>query len=78
MREEKLEKKRMKEAKHKQGCFEGKSKDEAVEKIKKRPSSEHSNEAHKQDQGEEGEEVGSSRANDEAVKKEVPVPAHWG
>ena len=36
---EKLEKKSMKEAKHKQGGFEGKSKEEAVEKIKKRPSS---------------------------------------
>ena len=33
------------------------------------------NEAHKQEQG---EVVGSSRAKGEAVKKEVPVPAHWG
>jgi hypothetical protein len=44
---EKLENKRKKEAKHKQGSFEGKGKEEAVEK-KKRPSSKEDSEAQKQ------------------------------
>ncbi len=63
---QKLKKKRQKEAKNKQGDLEDKRKEEAVEKIQKRPSSEDSNEVHKQDQG---EEVGSSRAKGEAVKR---------
>ena len=63
--DEKLEKKSRNDAKNKQGGFEGKRK-EAVEKIQKRPSSEDSNEAHKQDQG---EEVVSSRAKGEAGKR---------
>jgi hypothetical protein len=44
---EKLENKRTKEAKHKQGSFEGKGKDEAVDK-RKRPVSEAGNEAQTQ------------------------------
>ena len=61
---EKLENKRKKEAEHKQGSFQGKGKEEAVEK-RKRPLSEEANEAQEQ-QHEEG--VGGSRASGEAVK----------
>ena len=61
---EKLENKRNKEAKHKQGSFQGKGKDEAVE-TRKRPWSEEANEAQEQ-QHEEG--VGGSRASGEAAK----------
>ena len=43
---EKLGNKRTKEAKHKQGSFQGKGKEEAVEE-RKRPSSEEGNEAQK-------------------------------
>ena len=49
---EKLENKRKKEAKHKQGSFEGKGKEEAVEK-RTRPLCEEANEAQKK-QHEEG------------------------
>ena len=62
---EKPENKRKKEAKHKQGSFQGKGKKEAVEK-RKCPSSEKANQAQEQ-QHEEG--VGSSRASGEAAKK---------
>jgi hypothetical protein len=62
---EKLENKKKKETKHKQGSFEGKGKEEAVEK-RKRPSSEEDNKAQKQ-QHEEG--VGGSRASCETAKK---------
>ncbi len=48
--DEKLERKRKKEAKHKQHSFEGKGKEEAVEK-RKLPSSEEDNEAQKQHHG---------------------------
>ncbi len=61
---EKLENKIKKEAKHKQGSFQGKGKEEAVEK-RKRPWSEEANEAQEQ-QHEEG--VGGSRASGEAAK----------
>ena len=63
--DEKLERKRKKETKHKQRGFEGKGKEEAVEE-RKRPSSDEGNEAQKQ---QHGEGVGSSRASGEAVKK---------
>ena len=63
--DEKLEKKRKKEAKHKQRGFEGKGNGEAVEK-RKRPS-EKGNEAQKPQHG-EGE--GSSRAS-EFIGKEA-------
>ena len=49
---EKLEKKRKKDTKHKQGGLEGKGKEEAVA-IRKRPSSEKGNEVQKQQDGEE-------------------------
>jgi len=62
---EKLDNKRKKEAEHKQGSFEGKGKEEAVEK-RKRPLFEEGNEAQKQ-QHEQG--VGGSRASGEAGKK---------
>ena len=61
---EKLENKRKKEAKHTQGSFDGKGKEDAVEE-RKRPSSEEDNEAQEQ-QHEEG--VGGSRASGEAAK----------
>ncbi len=48
---EKLEKKRKKEANHRQGSFEDKGKEEAVE-MRKRPSSEEGNDAQKQQHGE--------------------------
>jgi hypothetical protein len=63
---EKLENKRKKEAKHKQGSSEGKGKDsEAVEK-RTRPLSEEANEA--QEQHHQGG-VGGSRASGEAATK---------
>ena len=62
---EKLDNKRKKEAKHKQGSFEGKGKEEAVEK-RKRPLFEEGNETQKQQQ-EQG--VGGGRASGEAGKK---------
>jgi hypothetical protein len=61
---EKLENKWKKEAKHTQGSFEGKGKEEAVEK-RTRPLFEEANEAQKQ-QHEDG--VGGSRASGEAAK----------
>jgi hypothetical protein len=62
---EKLENKTKTEAKHKQGSFQGKGKEEAVEK-RKRPLSEEGNEAQEQHH-EEG--LGGSRASGEAAKK---------
>ena len=62
---EKLETKRKKEAKHKQGSFAGKGKEDAVEK-RKRPSSEEDNEAQEQ-QHEEG--LGGRSASGEVAKK---------
>ena len=62
--DEKLERKRKKETKHKQRGFEGKGKGEALEE-RKRPSSEEGSEEETQ-QREEGE--GSSRTSGEAVK----------
>ena len=61
---EKLENKRKNEAKHKQGSFEGKGKEEAVDK-RKRPSSEEESEAQKQH--EEG--VGGGRTSGADAKK---------
>jgi hypothetical protein len=62
---EKVDNKRKKEAKHKQGSFEGKGKEEAVEK-RKRPLFEEDNEVPKQ-QHEQG--AGGSRASGENAKK---------
>ena len=56
---EKLENKRKKEAKHKQGSFEGKGKEEAVEK-RKRPLFEEGSETQKQQHGEGVESSGAS------------------
>jgi hypothetical protein len=61
---EKLENQRKKEAKHKQGVFNGKGKEEAVEK-RQRPSSEEGNESYIQ----QHEGVGGSRTSGEAVKR---------
>ena len=54
---------RKKVAKHNQGNFEGKGKEEAVEK-RKRPSSEEGNKAQKR---QHGEGVGGTRATGETV-----------
>jgi hypothetical protein len=69
---EKLENKRKKEAKHMQGSFQGKGKEEAVEK-RKRPSSEEANEAQEQ---QHEEEVGGSRASGEVEKKKSAKCPH--
>jgi hypothetical protein len=69
---EELETQRNKEAKHKQGSFQGKGEVEAVEK-RKRPLSEEGNEAQEQ-QHEEGEN--GSRPSGEAAKKKRAKCAH--
>ena len=61
--------KRTEEVKHKQGSFEDKGKEEAVEK-RKRPLTEEGNEAQKQ----QHEEVGGSRASGEPLGKKPAQP----
>jgi hypothetical protein len=62
---EKLDSKRKKAANHKRDSFQGKGKEEAVEK-RKRPSSEEGHEAQEQ---QHGDGVGSSRASGEDSKR---------
>jgi hypothetical protein len=70
---EKLDNKRNKKARHKQGSFEGKGKEKAVEK-RKRPLYEEGDEAQKQLH--EEEEVGGDWASGEDAKKKLAKCPH--